>query len=79
MGRVNEDVNTYTCLAAKGDLFLTVPNVAINQVQTQKGKGGMSEMYLDSGTYVKSFYSVMYSPSSVSIGEMGHKHRRIHH
>ena len=78
-GRINEDVNTYTNLASRGGLFLTVPNVAIIQKQTQSNAGGMTELYLDSGTYVKSFYSVMYSPSSVDIMMMGEKHRRLHH
>lgn len=51
----------------------------INQGQTQKNKGGLTEMYLDSGTYVKSFYSVMYSPSCVKVAAMGDKHMRMHH
>ena len=44
--------------------------------------GGMTEAYLDSGTYVKSFYSVMYSPSSVKISTIEDPrspHCRIHH
>lgn len=79
IGRVNEDVNTYTHLASKGLLLLTLHYVAIEQKQTQSNKGGMSEMYLDSGTYVKSFYSVMYQPSSVRIAGMSAIHTRLHH
>lgn len=79
VGRINEDVNTYTSMAAKGGLFLTIPNVAIIQVQTQKNKGGMTETYLDSGTYVKSFYTVMYAPSCTVIGMIGTSRRRLHH
>jgi len=79
VGRINEDVNTYTNLARRGGLFLTIPAVAIQQKQTQKTAGGMTDLYLDAGTYVKSFYSVIYSPSCVRIAEMGSKHRRIHH
>lgn len=79
IGRINEDVNTYTNLAGRGGLFLTVPDVAIQQLQTQSNTGGMTELYLDSGTYVKSFYSIMYSPSCVKISEMGAKHKRLHH
>lgn len=78
-GRINEDVNTYTCLASRGNLFMTIPLVGINQLQTQGNSGGMTELYLDSGTYVKSFYTVMYSPSSVKIRMMGAKDRRLHH
>lgn len=31
------------------------------------------------GTYLKSFYSVMWAPSCVKIGAMGDTHKRIHH
>lgn len=79
VGRVNEDVNTYTSLQNKGYLFLTFPLIAIQQKETQKYSGGMSEMYLDSGTYIKSFYTVMYQPSSVRVGLMGETHKRLHH
>ncbi len=79
IGRINEDVNTYTNLGGRGFLFLTVPNVAINQLSTQTNKGGMTDLYLDGGTYLKSFYSVMYSPSCVTITEMGQSHKRLHH
>jgi hypothetical protein len=78
-GRINEDVNTYTNLARRGGLFLTVNNIELKQKTTQSNSGGMTELYLDSGTYVKSFYSVMYSPSCVKISEMGASHRRLHH
>jgi len=79
MGRMNEDVTTYVNLGHKGNLFLTVPNIALHQRPTQADKGGLSEMYLDYGTYVKSFFSVMFNPSCVKVGEMGEKHKRIHH
>lgn len=79
VGRINEDVNTYTRKASTGDLFLTVPLVSISQLQTQSNKGGMTDIYLDNGTYVKSFYSVIYHPSSVKIKMMGSSHRRLHH
>jgi hypothetical protein len=39
-GRINEDVNTYTSLQNKGNLFLTFPLLAIQQVATQKNEGG---------------------------------------
>lgn len=79
IGRINEDVNTYTHEASKGMMMLTIPNVAINQLQTQSNKGGMTDIYLDSGTYVKSFYSLIFQPSSVKIQEMGSTHKRLHH
>lgn len=79
VGRINEDVNTYTNLGSRGFLLLTIGYVSISQTATQKNKGGMTDVYLDSGTFLKSFYSVMYSPSSVKISIMGAKHERIHH
>lgn len=81
-GRINEDVNTYTTLGRRGLMFFTVLQTQVNQLATQSNAGGMSDLYLDSGTYVKSFYSVMYSPSCVQIGQTGDyrsPHFRIHH
>ena len=79
VGRVNEDVNTYVSRGARGDLLLSVLSVGVNQLDTQTNRGGMTEMYMDSGTYVKSFYSVIYAPSCVDIMVMGVTHRRLHH
>lgn len=75
VGRINEDVNAYTAGQRAGTLFLTVLAAQLNQVQTQAGAGGMTDLYLDSGTYVKSFFSVMYAPSAVIVSPMG-GHRR---
>lgn len=79
IGRLNEDVNTYVSHATKGMLFLTAYNVRLNQAATQATAGGMTEAYLHGGTYVKSFYTVMYQPSSVKISTIGYLHPRIHH
>lgn len=79
VGRINEDVNTYTNVQSRGNVFLTFSNLAINQLATQSNSGGMTELYLDSGTYIKSFYTVMYSPSCCKIIPMGETHRRLHH
>ena len=79
VGRMNDDVNTYVSLGAKGNLFFTVADIVLNQAQTQKNSGGLTEMYLELGTYNKSFYTVLCQPSSVYISEMGCNHRRIHH
>lgn len=79
LGRVNEDVNTYTYLGTKGELMFTVRDVVMEQERTQQSSGGMTEMYLDEGTFIKSFYSVMYCPSCVKISKMGVSDNRIHH
>lgn len=81
VGRINEDVNTYTTLGSRGYLFLQIPHVALNQKQTQSNKGGMTDIYMNQGTYVKSFYTVMMMPSSVKVGLMGNsmETKRLHH
>lgn len=79
VGRVNEDVNTYTSLGNRGGLFGTVFSAAIIQNETQSGAGGMTGLYLNEGTYTKSFYPVIFSPSFVKIHSMGDTHKRIHH
>lgn len=82
IGRVNEDVNTYVTLGRQGHLFCTVMQAQLFQKQTQTNAGGMTELYLDCGTYLKTFYSVMYAPSCVKVGVLGDPrspHYRMHH
>ena len=78
-GTINEDTTAYTTLGSRGKLFLTVQHAGVNQVDTQQTHGGLVDVYLDLGTYIKSFYSVMSCPSSVKIAMMGDKHYRMHH
>lgn len=66
-------------VSESGNLFMTFPLLAIQQKETQSNIGGMTEMYLDTGTYIKSFYTVMYAPSCVKVGMMGIIHPRLHH
>ena len=79
IGRMNEDVTTYHNLGNKGHLFLTYPNIAINQPETQSSAGGLTDLYLDYGTYIKSFFPVMYNPSSVKVSLLRDRKYRIHH
>lgn len=79
MGRINEDTSAYTWLGSMGGLFLTIPALCLCQKGTQQESGGLTEAYLDLGTYVKSFYSILYQPSSVKISTMGATFQRIHH
>jgi len=78
-GRINEDVNCYVENGRKGMLFLTPFQVSVNQAQTQAQSSGLTDLYLSLGTYVKSFYSVIYSPSCVVVKDMGQVDRRLHH
>lgn len=79
IGRINEDVNTYVWRASRGELMFTIADVSLNQVDTQQNKGGMTTFYLDGGTYLKSFYTIMTNPSSVKISTIGAGHVRFHH
>lgn len=78
-GRINEDVNTYVGRGRLGDLFFTYMPLQMNQKQTQSNAGGMTDLYLESGTYVKSFYTVMAAPSCITIRPMGRTQKRLHH
>ena len=78
-GRINEDVNTYVLEGSRGKLLFTVADATLDQKQTQSNSGGMTELYLNSGTYVKSFFTIITNPSSAKIHVMGQSHKRIHH
>lgn len=81
-GHMNEDVSAYVTHGHRGSLFFTAHQPQLNQLPTQTTAGGMSDLYLSSGTYVKSFYTVMAAPSCVQIGLMGDPRggrARIHH
>lgn len=78
-GSINEDVNTYTRAQQLGKVFLTNNIISMEQERTQQGEGGLSDLYEAEGTYIKSFYTLLYSPSSVKLSKMGESHKRIHH
>lgn len=78
-GRMNEDVSTYITLGSRGYLFFTISDVSIDQLATQSLSGGMSSSYADSGTYVKTFYTIMSAPSCVKMYTIGVTHKRFHH
>lgn len=79
LGRMNDDVNAYVTHGYRGKVMLTIVQLRITQPETQKVSGGMTDIYKDSGTYQKSFYSVMYAPAFVKIFMMGYKEKRLHH
>ena len=79
IGRYNDDVNFYVTAGMRGDLVLTVRDICVIQPATQTNSGGMSEGYIATGTYRKSFYSVVCAPSCVKVGTMGPSNPRLHH
>ena len=78
-GRMNEDVTTYCLSGSQGRLFMTIADVMLNQLPTQSVGGGMAEFYKSTGTYLKTFYSVMFCPSFIKVSIMGTTNPRIHH
>lgn len=78
-GTINEDLTSSISEGVVGNVLLTTRLCSITQKQTQQNAGGLTDIYLDFGTYVKSFYSVMYAPSCVRISAMGDSSKRIHH
>ena len=77
--RMNDDITTTAMNTMRGKLYFTVVEIEAHTVPTQSAKGGMTEAYLDSGTYRKSFYSVMAIPSAARISAMGRTDYRLHH
>lgn len=78
-GLTNEDTNMYVSLGGIGKLMFTVTNVSVNQIQTQDNSGGLTDIYKQDGTFVKSFYSVMCRPDCVKVAAMGDHYARMHH
>lgn len=78
-GRINEDVNCYIENGKRGVVFLTHPLISVNQLMTQTNAGGLTDIYLAQGTYVKSFYTVLYNPAAVTVQMMGVSNPRVHH
>lgn len=78
-GVLNEDVNANIEQLKLGHLCLTCFNVVLKENQTQKTKGGLTEIYLQFGTYKKTFFSVMSAPASVKVCTLNSKYPRLHH
>ena len=79
IGAMNEDVNTYTTLGSRGNLFFTFTGLQLNQAQTQSQKGGITDMYLKYGTYCKAFTTTMMHPSGTKVSMMNTTNARLHH
>lgn len=79
LGTINEDTNMYITYGSRGHKIFSVTQASLIQKETQQNAGGLTDIYLDVGTYVKSFYSVMCMPSAAKVSLMGQTHMRIHH
>lgn len=78
-GTINEDTTAYAMHGATGTILITFYSLRLWQKPTQTNAGGLTDIYLQLGTYVKSFYTVMAAPSCVKIRQMGQSHQRLHH
>ena len=78
-GMMNEDLTSSITNGVVGKVILTSLLNSVTQKETQSNPGGLTDLYLEMGTYVKSFYSVIAAPSCVKIAAMGESSVRIHH
>lgn len=72
-------VNTLTDIDTENEEEIGENDYILEHSSTQSLDGGMTESYLETGTYVKTFYSVMAMPSCIKVSMMYTKHKRIHH
>ena len=78
-GTINEDLTSSVTEGVLGKKILTCMITSLLQKETQSNAGGLTKIYLELGTYVKSFYSVMAAPSCIKVALMGDKQMRLHH
>jgi hypothetical protein len=78
-GTINEDLTSSVTNGVIGKKIITTFMNSITQKETQSNEGGLTEIYLELGTYVKSFYSVMAAPSCIKVALMGDSALRLHH
>ena len=80
LSRMNDDVTTYVNNQYSGNnLFLTINQLCLMQKPTQQNTGGLTDMYLQYGTYNKSMYTVICNPSCAKICCLNSSNPRIHH
>ena len=78
-GTINEDLTSSVTEGSKGAKIITCMLTSLVQKETQSNAGGLTDIYLELGTYVKSFYSVIAAPSCVKVAPMGPSSLRLHH
>ena len=80
-GFMNDDTNLYIKSGNRGKIFFTPSGIMLHQAETQQNKGGLTDMYLKYGTYIKPFLTVMLQPSSAKVYPLGNTREtnRLHH
>lgn len=77
-GIINEDSTMGVEVAKRGGVVLTNCLIQLEQTTTQAASGGLTDIYKHAGTYQKSFYTLMMSPSSTTVMYQ-HAVGRVHH
>jgi hypothetical protein len=80
VARLNDDVTTYYDLGLRGEIVVQIPLLMVKQTVTQSQPGGLTEEYLQYGTYAKSMYTVLRWPAHCRIAFhniVGRIHHRI--
>lgn len=66
-GAINEDSTMGVQVASQGGVVITNCLLQLEQTNTQEAEGGLTDIYKDDGTYQKSFYTLLASPSSTRV------------
>lgn len=77
--RMNDDITTSALNNMRGHMYYSIVPIQIDVDTTQVKSGGMTDIYLDNGTYRKSFYTAMAMPSCSKVSSMGITDYRVHH
>lgn len=78
-GHLNDDCTCYTLGGRMGKLFMQINMLSLKQAPTQSVGGGMTDIYKQSGTYLKTMYTIMQAPSCTKMKILGLVYPRIHH
>lgn len=78
IARMNDDVTTYFDLGIRGGIVMQIPIFGIRQCGTQSQPGGLTDLYRQYGTYIKSLYTLLRWPAHAVVSRV-HTVGRIHH
>ena len=70
-GHMNDDCSQYVVNGRRGDFYLQCFFTKITMAPSQSMGGGMTGLYKDSGTYMKTMYTIIQAPSCVRISAIG--------
>lgn len=68
IGLMNEDMNCNLEQVKNGKVVLSILRIKLNTPSSKTVEGGLTDIYIDEGKYIRDFYTFMYSPSNINIG-----------